>query len=183
MSKISCRNTHSQNMVSCLLLGLLWTWNWIVYQSPTDLLISIGEWRLPSRSLLLASFAVAGFFFFFTNRRSKKKRVKKNALFHRHCTRSHNTFDRRTRRIVRWRARRNPVRHPVRRHGRGQRLPLHRNRTSFRPDGIGEAQVDLGGSRRGSRLMHPPSNHSVLHPRKRQGRAHGSFPCRMLALN
>ena len=81
MSKISCRNTHSQNMVSCLLLGLLWTWNWIVYQSPTDLLISIGEWRFPSRSLLLASFAVAGFFFFFTNRRSKKSASKRTRYF------------------------------------------------------------------------------------------------------
>ena len=81
MSKISCRNTHSQNMVSCLLLGLLWTWNWIVYQSPTDLLISIGEWRFPSRSLLLASFAVAGFFFFFTNRRSKKSTSKRTRYF------------------------------------------------------------------------------------------------------
>ena len=72
MSKISYRNAHSQNMVSCLLLGLFWTWNWIVYQSPTDLSIGLGEWKFPSRSLLLASFAVAGFLFFSVNRRGKK---------------------------------------------------------------------------------------------------------------
>lgn len=72
----------------CLLLALFWIWNWIIYQSPTDLVINVGGWRFPSRILLLASFAVAGTILFLEERRRqgnaparKKQRYAVGAVF------------------------------------------------------------------------------------------------------
>lgn len=72
MPKTPSLNAALFNAPSCLLLGLFWTWNWIIYQSPTDLTVGLGEWILPSRTLLLISFAIAGFWLFYTNRQSKE---------------------------------------------------------------------------------------------------------------
>lgn len=72
----------------CFLLALFWTWNWVIYQSPTDLVISFGEWRFPSRILLLAAFAATGAAIFSKERRRqesaparKKQRYAVGAVF------------------------------------------------------------------------------------------------------
>ena len=48
----------------CGILSFLFTWNWIVSQSPTSLTVEWGAWRIPARAILLVSFAVAGFTLF-----------------------------------------------------------------------------------------------------------------------
>lgn len=54
----------AQDIVFCIVLGLFWSWNWIIYQSPTSLTVALGPVALPSRFLLLLSFAVTGFVLF-----------------------------------------------------------------------------------------------------------------------
>lgn len=48
--------------VLLVLFGCFWCWNWIVFESPTDLPVSLGisGLVLPSRTISLASFAVVG---------------------------------------------------------------------------------------------------------------------------
>lgn len=52
----------------CVALGLLFTWNWIISQSPTNLTVALGAWQVPSRVILLGAMAVAGFVFFAVRR-------------------------------------------------------------------------------------------------------------------
>lgn len=52
------------DIVFCIVLGLFWSWNWVIYQSPTSLTIDLGPITLPSRFALLLSFAAAGFALF-----------------------------------------------------------------------------------------------------------------------
>lgn len=56
-------------MVLLVLFGCFWCWNWIVFESPTDLPVPLGRsgYVLPSRTIALASFAtvgIGGFFLF-----------------------------------------------------------------------------------------------------------------------
>lgn len=64
MSRIARSGEFLDNAPFCLLLGLFWTWNWVIFQSPTDLVIEIGSWRFASRILLLAFFALTGILLF-----------------------------------------------------------------------------------------------------------------------
>lgn len=58
------RRASALDIVFCIVLGLFWSWNWIIYQSPTSLVIELGPVALPSRFALLLAFAVTGFALF-----------------------------------------------------------------------------------------------------------------------
>ena len=52
------------DIVFCTVLGLFWSWNWVIYQSPTNLVIVLGPVELPARFALLLAFAATGFALF-----------------------------------------------------------------------------------------------------------------------
>lgn len=69
----------------CGILSFLFTWNWIISQSPTNLTVAWDGWRIPARVILLVSFAAAGFAFFAIRRyrptaSPKTRRVRSIAL-------------------------------------------------------------------------------------------------------
>lgn len=49
------------NIIFCLVLSLFWSWNWIIYQSPTPLVIELGSLVIPMRFIVLGAFAAVGF--------------------------------------------------------------------------------------------------------------------------
>lgn len=70
------RDKLTSNGMLCGILSLFWSWNWIIYQSPTPLTIQLGSVSIPMRFIVLVSFAVTGFIFF-ANFYVSRKRAKK----------------------------------------------------------------------------------------------------------
>lgn len=65
---LSRRARRSIDGPLCVVLGLLFTWNWVISQSPTNLVVEIGSWVIPSRVVLLVSLVVAGLLLFLVRR-------------------------------------------------------------------------------------------------------------------
>lgn len=65
------REKLTGNIIFCLVLSLFWSWNWIIYQSPTPLVIELGSMTLSMRFVVLAAFAVMGLVCFADRYRSE----------------------------------------------------------------------------------------------------------------
>lgn len=68
------------NIKLCVILSLFWSWNWIIYQSPTPLVIELGSVQISARIIILGAFAAMGFVCFADSYRRKEIEKKSKRL-------------------------------------------------------------------------------------------------------
>lgn len=161
----------------CGILSFLFTWNWIVSQSPTSLTVEWGAWRIPARAILLVSFAVAGFTLFALRRyrpvaAPKIRRVRSItvAMVLAAGILVPDILDGRFDGELA-----GALRGADDLHGRGKRLPHNGRRHAIRTQGHRAPHFCHSGICHWTASLRAAANRLVLRARQHSGRRHGGF--------